>query len=138
MLAIGLNGEPLPLEHGFPARLVIPGLYGYVSATKWVTDLEVTTWAVRQAYWLKRGWGREAPIKTESRIDPPKGFETVPAGKVRVAGIAWAQHTGIAEVQLPGDRQKRLPADGNARGYRARRRHRVARHRLHRTVTRIT
>ncbi|MEV7092637.1 molybdopterin-dependent oxidoreductase [Amycolatopsis sp. NPDC051045] len=103
MLAIGMNGEPLPIEHGFPARLVIPGLYGYVSATKWVTDLEVTTWRARQAYWLKRGWGREAPIKTESRIDTPKGFETVPAGKVRVAGIAWAQHTGIAKVELRMD-----------------------------------
>jgi DMSO/TMAO reductase YedYZ molybdopterin-dependent catalytic subunit len=100
MLAIGMNGEPLPLEHGFPARLVIPGLYGYVSATKWVTDLEVTTWQARQAYWLKRGWGREAPIKTQSRIDTPKGFETVPGGKVRVAGIAWAQHTGIEKVEV--------------------------------------
>ncbi|MGW5718317.1 molybdopterin-dependent oxidoreductase [Amycolatopsis sp. NPDC003865] len=100
MLAIGMNGEPLPIEHGFPARLVIPGLYGYVSATKWVTDLEVTTWRARQAYWLKRGWGREAPIKTESRIDTPKGFETVPAGKVRVAGIAWAQHTGVEKVEV--------------------------------------
>jgi DMSO/TMAO reductase YedYZ molybdopterin-dependent catalytic subunit len=100
MLAIGMNGEPLPVEHGFPARLVIPGLYGYVSATKWVTDLEVTTWRARQAYWLKRGWSREAPIKTESRIDTPKGFETVPAGKVRVAGIAWAQHAGIADLEV--------------------------------------
>lgn len=103
MLAIGMNGEPLPIEHGFPARLVIPGLYGYVSATKWVTDLEVTTWGARQAYWLKRGWGQEAPIKTESRIDTPKGFETVPSGKVRVAGVAWAQHTGIAKVELRMD-----------------------------------
>jgi DMSO/TMAO reductase YedYZ molybdopterin-dependent catalytic subunit len=103
MLALGMNGEPLPIEHGFPARLVIPGLYGYVSATKWVTDLEVTTWGARQAYWLKRGWGREAPIKTQSRIDTPKGFETVSAGKVRVAGIAWAQHTGIAGVELRMD-----------------------------------
>jgi len=100
MLAIGMNGEPLPIEHGFPARLVIPGLYGYVSATKWVTDLEVTTWQARQAYWLKRGWSREAPIKTQSRIDTPKGFETVPSGKVRVAGISWAQHTGIAGVEV--------------------------------------
>jgi len=103
MLAIGMNGEPLPLEHGFPARLVIPGLYGYVSATKWVTDLEVTTWQAKQAYWLKRGWSREAPIKTESRIDSPKGFDTVPAGKVRVSGIAWAQHTGIEKVEVRMD-----------------------------------
>ncbi|MFD9896426.1 molybdopterin-dependent oxidoreductase [Amycolatopsis sp. NPDC059027] len=100
MLAIGLNGEPLPVEHGFPARIVIPGLYGYVSATKWVTDLEVTTWSARQAYWLSRGWAREAPIKTESRIDTPSGFARVTAGKVRVAGTAWAQHTGIAKVEV--------------------------------------
>lgn len=98
MLAIGMNGEPLPVEHGFPARLVVPGLYGYVSATKWVTDLEVTTWNARQAYWLQRGWAQQAPIKTESRIDAPQG--TVPAGKVRLAGIAWAQHTGITKVEV--------------------------------------
>ncbi|GAB2966001.1 molybdopterin-binding protein [Amycolatopsis acidiphila] len=103
MLALGMNGEPLPVEHGFPARLVVPGLYGYVSATKWVTDLEVTTWRARQAYWLKRGWGEQAPIKTESRIDTPKGFATVTAGTVRVAGIAWAQHTGIAKVEVRVD-----------------------------------
>ncbi|WP_431877581.1 molybdopterin-dependent oxidoreductase [Amycolatopsis sacchari] len=100
MLAIGMNGEPLPLEHGFPARLVIPGLYGYVSATKWVTRLEVTTWQAKQAYWLQRGWGEQAPIKTQSRIDTPKGFETVPAGTLRVAGVAWAQHTGIDQVEV--------------------------------------
>ncbi|HKS48368.1 MAG TPA: molybdopterin-dependent oxidoreductase [Amycolatopsis sp.] len=97
MLAIGMNGEPLPVEHGFPARLVVPGLYGFVSATKWVTDLELTTWDARKAYWLQRGWAEQAPIKTESRIDAPSG--AAPAGKVRVAGIAWAQHTGIAKVE---------------------------------------
>ncbi|MER6796372.1 molybdopterin-dependent oxidoreductase [Amycolatopsis mediterranei] len=122
MLAIGMNGEPLPIEHGFPARLVIPGLYGYVSATKWVTDLEVTTWGARQAYWLKRGWGREAPIKTESRIDTPKGFETVSSGKVRVAGIAWAQHTGITKVELRMDngpwREAMLSHEVNVRTWR--------------------
>jgi DMSO/TMAO reductase YedYZ molybdopterin-dependent catalytic subunit len=101
MLAIGMNGEPLPVEHGFPARLVVPGLYGYVSATKWVTDLEVTTWAERQAYWLHRGWAEQAPIKTESRIDAPQG--SVPPGRVSVAGIAWAQHTGIARVEVQLD-----------------------------------
>ncbi|SFK82853.1 DMSO/TMAO reductase YedYZ, molybdopterin-dependent catalytic subunit [Amycolatopsis sacchari] len=102
MLAIGMNGEPLPVEHGFPARLVVPGLYGYVSATKWVTDLELTTWDAKQAYWLQRGWAEQGPIKTESRIDAPNGH--VAAGKVRVAGIAWAQHTGIdrVEVRLDG------------------------------------
>jgi len=107
MLAIGMNGEPLPVEHGFPARMVIPGLYGYVSATKWVKDLEITTWKARRAYWLDRGWGEQAPIKTQSRIDSPKGFETVPAGKVRVSGVAWAQHTGIERVEV------RLGANGN-------------------------
>ncbi|MBN6038512.1 molybdopterin-dependent oxidoreductase [Amycolatopsis sp. 195334CR] len=100
MLAIGMNGEPLPVEHGFPARMVVPGLYGYVSATKWVVDLEITTWAARRAYWLERSWAEQAPIKTQSRIDFPKGFETLPAGKVRVGGVAWAQHTGIAKVEV--------------------------------------
>jgi DMSO/TMAO reductase YedYZ molybdopterin-dependent catalytic subunit len=110
MLAIGMNGEPLPIEHGFPARLVIPGLYGYVSATKWVTELEVTTWQAAQPYWLRRGWGRVGPIKTESRIDRPRGFDTVPAGTVRVAGVSWAQHVGIAGVQVSLDNGPWLPA----------------------------
>ncbi|MFE6610879.1 molybdopterin-dependent oxidoreductase [Amycolatopsis sp. NPDC057786] len=109
MLAIGMNGEPLPVEHGFPARMVIPGLYGYVSATKWVKDLEITTWKARRAYWLDRGWGEQAPIKTQSRIDSPKGFETVPAGKVRISGVAWAQHTGVERVEV------RLGPSGNWR-----------------------
>ncbi|MEQ0563199.1 molybdopterin-dependent oxidoreductase [Amycolatopsis sp. NEAU-NG30] len=100
MLAIGMNGEPLPVEHGFPARIVIPGLYGYVSATKWVESLEFTRWDARQAYWLSRGWAEQAPIKTESRIDTPSGFTQVSAGKVRLAGTAWAQHTGIAKVEV--------------------------------------
>ncbi|GAA1206267.1 DMSO/TMAO reductase YedYZ, molybdopterin-dependent catalytic subunit [Prauserella alba] len=106
MLALGMNGQPLPLEHGFPARLVVPGLYGYVSATKWVTDLEVTTWDRRRAYWLDRGWAREAPVKTQSRIDRPSANATMPAGRVIAAGIAWAQHTGVAkvEVRLDGGR----------------------------------
>lgn len=104
MLAIGMNGEPLPVEHGFPARLVVPGLYGYVSATKWVTDIELTTYAKRRMYWLDRGWGEQGPIKTMSRIDSPKGFATVPKGKVSVAGIAWAQFTGIEKVEVRLDR----------------------------------
>nr|WP_225957508.1 molybdopterin-dependent oxidoreductase [Amycolatopsis lexingtonensis] len=110
MLAIGMNGEPLPVEHGFPARLVIPGLYGYVSATKWVESLEFTKWSDRQAYWLSRGWSEQAPIKTESRIDTPSGFARVPAGKVRLAGTAWAQHTGIAKVEVRLDQGPWQPA----------------------------
>ncbi|MDQ0377727.1 molybdopterin-dependent oxidoreductase [Amycolatopsis thermophila] len=109
MLAIGMNGEPLPIEHGFPARLVVPGLYGYVSATKWVRELEVTTWDARTPYWLERGWAEQAPIKTESRIDAPHG--TVAAGQVRVAGIAWAQHTGIDRVEVSVDQGPWVPAE---------------------------
>jgi DMSO/TMAO reductase YedYZ molybdopterin-dependent catalytic subunit/uncharacterized membrane protein len=100
MLAIGMNGEPLPLEHGFPVRMVIPGLYGYVSATKWVRDMEITTWEARDSYWLNRGWAERAPIKTMSRIDAPKGFANLPSGKVVAAGIAWAQTIGIAKVEV--------------------------------------
>ncbi|WP_051791640.1 molybdopterin-dependent oxidoreductase [Amycolatopsis jejuensis] len=110
MLAIGMNREPLPLEHGFPARLVTPGLYGYVSATKWVVDIEVTTWKARQAYWLRRGWGEQAPIKTQSRIDSPRGFATVPAGAVRISGVAWAQHRGIEAVEIRVDNGAWQPA----------------------------
>ncbi|UMP02365.1 molybdopterin-dependent oxidoreductase [Amycolatopsis sp. EV170708-02-1] len=101
MLALGMDGEPLPIEHGFPARIVIPGLYGYVSATKWVTELEITTWAERKAYWLDRGWAKEAPVKTQSRIDAPGS--AVNAGKVVVSGTAWAQHTGVAKVEVRVD-----------------------------------
>ncbi|PWV82572.1 DMSO/TMAO reductase YedYZ, molybdopterin-dependent catalytic subunit [Prauserella marina] len=105
LLAIGMNGEPLPLEHGFPARLVVPGLYGYVSGTKWVTDLELTTWAARTAYWFERGWGTRGPVKTQSRIDSPAGFGTVTTkgGAFVAAGIAWAQFTGIAKVEVSLD-----------------------------------
>ena len=104
LLAIGMNGEPLPIEHGFPARMVVPGLYGFVSATKWVTDLEVTTFGARQSYWLKRGWSEKAPIKTQSRIDTPRGLAALNNGKVPVAGISWAQNTGVdtVEVRLDG------------------------------------
>jgi DMSO/TMAO reductase YedYZ molybdopterin-dependent catalytic subunit len=103
MLAVGMNGEALPPEHGFPARLVVPGLYGYVSATKWVTDIELTTFAAKTQYWVPRGYSEKAPIKTESRIDSPRGLGSVPAGKVVVAGIAWAQTKGIAKVELQMD-----------------------------------
>ncbi|GGF52076.1 oxidoreductase [Marmoricola endophyticus] len=104
MLALGMNGEPLPIEHGFPVRMVVPGLYGYVSATKWLVDLEVTRFDDFAAYWTERGWGEKGPVKTESRIDVPVDGEAVDAGRVAVAGVAWAQHTGIdkVEVQLDG------------------------------------
>jgi DMSO/TMAO reductase YedYZ molybdopterin-dependent catalytic subunit len=111
MLALGMNGEPLPWEHGFPVRMVVPGLYGYVSATKWLADIEITTFAERQPYWLRRNWARLAPIKTESRIDRPAGLEQVPAGRVTVAGIAWAQHRGISGVELRVDGGPWQPAE---------------------------
>lgn len=99
LLAFSMNGEPLPAEHGFPVRMVTPGLYGFVSATKWVTDLELTTFDT-QAYWQQRGWAQKAPIKTQSRIDRPKPFDKIPAGRFTAAGIAWAQHTGIDRVDV--------------------------------------
>ncbi len=102
LLAIGMNGEPLPIEHGFPVRMVVPGLYGYVSATKWVTELKVTTFADDQGYWTPLGWSARGPIKIASRIDrPARG--TVDPGTVTVAGVAWAQHTGIAGVEVQAD-----------------------------------
>ncbi|MET9329038.1 molybdopterin-dependent oxidoreductase [Tsukamurella sp. NPDC003166] len=101
LLAIGMNGEPLPVAHGFPARIVVPGLYGYVSATKWVTSLKVTTFAADQGYWTPRGWSALGPVKVSSRIDVPGG--SVSAGAVTVAGVAWAQHTGIGKVEVRAD-----------------------------------
>ena len=103
MLAVGMNGQPLPQEHGYPVRAVIPGLYGYVSATKWVVDMELTTFSAFDAYWVKMGWSQQGPIKTESRIDVPKRRSTVAAGQVTIAGVAWAQHTGIAGVEVSVD-----------------------------------
>jgi DMSO/TMAO reductase YedYZ molybdopterin-dependent catalytic subunit len=103
LLAIGMNGEALPPEHGFPVRMVVPGLYGFVSATKWLADLELTTFDARTGYWPQRGWAQKAPIKTQSRIDAPRGFASVPAGRVAVAGIAWSQPTGIGAVEVRMD-----------------------------------
>ncbi len=103
LLAIGMNGEPLPVEHGFPVRMVVPGLYGFVSGCKWITDMEVTTWASRTSYWKARAWAQEAPIRTQSRIDVPRPEATVPAGRVVVAGTAWAQHTGVTRVEVRAD-----------------------------------
>ncbi|MGP4017618.1 molybdopterin-dependent oxidoreductase [Saccharopolyspora sp. 5N708] len=110
LLAVGMNGEPLPAEHGFPVRMVVPGLYGYVSATKWLVDAEVTTFD-RAPYWEQRGWAQQAPIKTESRIDRPRAQASVPAGPVTVAGIAWAQHTGIDRVEVRADGGPWQPAE---------------------------
>jgi DMSO/TMAO reductase YedYZ molybdopterin-dependent catalytic subunit len=117
LLAVGMNGQPLPIAHGFPARMVVPGLYGYVSATKWVTHLEVTTYAAKKAYWTQRGYAAQAPIKTESRIDVPKPLSQVKAGHVAVAGVAWAQHRGIEAVEVnvdggPWHRARLAAADG--------------------------
>jgi DMSO/TMAO reductase YedYZ molybdopterin-dependent catalytic subunit len=103
MLVVGMNGEPLPFAHGFPVRMLVPGLYGYVSACKWLKDLELTGFADFDAYWVRRGWSRQAPIKTESRVDTPKPFAQLSAGTVQVAGVAWAQHTGIDRVEVRVD-----------------------------------
>ncbi|MFF5638407.1 sulfite oxidase [Streptomyces sp. NPDC012825] len=103
MLAVGMNGEPLPFDHGFPVRMLVPGLYGYVSACKWIEDIELTTFDAYDPYWVKRKWARRAPIKTQSRIDTPKPFARPAAGTVTVAGVAWAQRRGITRVQVRVD-----------------------------------
>lgn len=103
ILAVGMNGEPLPAEHGFPVRMVVPGLYGYVSATKWVTDLEVTRFDRAQGYWTPRGWSELGPIKLQSRIDVPRSGTAVPPGDTVIAGVAWQQHVGIAGVEVQID-----------------------------------
>jgi DMSO/TMAO reductase YedYZ molybdopterin-dependent catalytic subunit len=103
LLAVAMNGQPLPVAHGFPARMVTPGLYGYVSATKWVTDINVTTFAGNYAYWAQRGWSQQAPIKTECRIDVPTGMNDMKPGPITVAGVAWAQHKGIEAVEVRVD-----------------------------------
>jgi hypothetical protein len=98
-----MNGQPLPIEHGFPVRMVVPGLYGYVSATKWVVDLEVTRFDRAEGYWTPRGWSPLGPVKTESRFDVPQDLDGVKAGVVTLAGIAWAQHRGIKGVEIRVD-----------------------------------
>lgn len=103
ILAVGMNGEPLPPEHGFPVRMVVPGLYGYVSATKWVVDLEVTRFDAASAYWTDRGWSAMGPIKLQSRIDVPRTGQPLSAGPVTVAGVAWHQHVGVAAVDVQVD-----------------------------------
>ncbi|MEU9974386.1 molybdopterin-dependent oxidoreductase [Streptomyces sp. NPDC051014] len=115
LLAVGMNGVPLPFEHGFPVRMVVPGLYGFVSACKWIEDIELTTFDAYDPYWVKRGWARRAPVKTQSRIDTPKPFARPKAGSVMVAGVAWAQHRGIDRVEVRVDdgpwQQARLAAE---------------------------
>jgi DMSO/TMAO reductase YedYZ molybdopterin-dependent catalytic subunit len=103
MLEVGMNGQPLPVEHGYPARLVVPGLYGYVSATKWVVDLEVTRFDKAEAYWTRLGWSPRGPIKTESRIDVPRSGVDVPVGPVKFGGVAWAQDRGVRDVEVQID-----------------------------------
>jgi len=103
MLAVAMNGEPLPLAHGFPVRMIVPGLYGYVSATKWLVDIELTTFDAYDPYWVQRGWAERAPIKTMSRIDTPSPFLDLRAGEVPIAGVAWAQHVGIDRVEVSVD-----------------------------------
>ncbi|MBW3664115.1 MAG: molybdopterin-dependent oxidoreductase [Actinobacteria bacterium] len=104
LLALFMNGEPLPPRHGFPARLIVPGLYGYVSATKWLTEIELTTWDGFDAYWVPRGWAKEGPIKTQSRIDVPRDGDSFLASEpFTVAGVAWAPLTGIARVEIQVD-----------------------------------
>ncbi len=114
MLAVAMNGHPLPIEHGFPVRTVVPGLYGYVSATKWVVDMEVTTFSRAVGYWTDKGWSAEGPVKIASRIDVPRSGDDVPAGQVGIGGVAWHQHTGIeaVEVQVGGGEWTRADLGG--------------------------
>ncbi len=111
MLAVGMNGEALPIDHGFPVRTLVPGLYGFVSACKWVVDWEVTKFSDISAFWTERGWAEKAPVKIASRIDVPRDGDEVEAGEVRVGGMAWAQHTGISAVEVSVDGGAWQPAE---------------------------
>jgi DMSO/TMAO reductase YedYZ molybdopterin-dependent catalytic subunit len=115
MVAVTMNGEPLPVKHGFPARLIIPGLYGYVSATKWLTEIELTTWDAFDGYWIPRSWSKEGPIKTQSRLDVPRPGATLAAGRTPIAGVAWAQTRSIQQVEVRIDdgpwQPARLPGE---------------------------
>ena len=118
MIAFGMDGRPLPREHGFPARMVVPGLYGFISACKWIERITLTNYRDQEAYWTQRGWATDAPIKVASRIDTPKSFQEIKAGDTFIGGVAYAQHRGIAkvEVQIDGGawQQARLgPNAGN-------------------------
>lgn len=103
MIAVGMNGQPLPRPHGFPARMVVPGLYGFISGCKWISRMTLTTYADHTAYWTDRGWSEQAPIKIESRIDTPRGLQRVKAGRTFIGGIAWAQPVGVAKVEVQVD-----------------------------------
>jgi len=103
MVVVGMNGEPLPREHGFPVRLITPGIFGYVGGTKWLERLTLTTFAEQEAYWTEREWAERGPIKIQTRIDTPKAFTPVPSGEVVIGGVAWAQTRGIAKVEVSID-----------------------------------
>jgi DMSO/TMAO reductase YedYZ molybdopterin-dependent catalytic subunit len=114
LVAVAMNGEPLPADHGFPARLIVPGLYGYVSATKWLAEIELTTLEAFNAYWIPLGWAKEAPILTQSRIDTPRDQSRIDAGTVAVAGVAWAPDRGISAVEVQVDESGWQPAELSA------------------------
>jgi DMSO/TMAO reductase YedYZ molybdopterin-dependent catalytic subunit len=103
IIAVGMNGEVLPIKNGFPARLIVPGLYGYVSATKWLSRLELTRFDLKEGFWISQGWAKLAPIKMQSRIDTPQLEESFPAGKRAIAGVAWAHNVGIEKVEVKID-----------------------------------
>ncbi len=111
MVAVQMNGEPLPISHGFPARLVVAGLYGYVSATKWLSDIELTTWEAFNGYWIPRGWSKEGPIKTQSRIDVPRRDSTIDPGPTAIAGVAWAPSRAIEKVEVQVDDEDWVEAE---------------------------
>ncbi len=111
LLAVGMNDEPLPFDHGFPARLVVAGLYGYVSATKWLSEIELTTWDGFDAYWIPRGWAKEAPVKTQSRIDTPRANTTIERGLTAIAGVAWAPNVGLSAVEVRIDEGQWQPVE---------------------------
>ena len=111
LVAVQMNGEPLPISHGFPARLVVAGLYGYVSATKWLSDIELTTWEAFDGYWIPRGWGKEGPIKTQSRVDVPRRDSTIDPGPTAIAGVAWAPSRAIEKVEVQVDDEPWVEAE---------------------------
>src|SRR5690606_31752828 len=103
LVAVGMNGEPLPIDHGYPARLVVAGLYGYVSATKWLAEIELTRWEEYDGYWIPRGWSKQGPIKTQSRVDVPRDGAEVAAGRQAIAGVAWAGARSVDRVEVQVD-----------------------------------